>query len=277
MTPQYFLPLATYPDPSSGLIISNAIAFTEFCGANLHVCAQQIEIPHIPDAWSSLLLDTPKMIEQAESLSRDRAATLIAAAENLSAGTKIKVFTRTLKTALPSLHETVTTQARFFDLATLECIASIPDTRIVAEAVIFGSGRPAVIFPNRTVAGKIDHLVIAWDGSRAAARAVSDANQLIRMARTVSVLSVTGEKSLPADSGTHLAEILRSSGISAKATIAKGSASSIGQSLQQAALELGGDFLIMGAFGHSRLRDFVLGGATGGVLDEPALPVLMSH
>lgn len=277
MTPQYFLPLATYPDPSSGLIISNAIAFAEFCGANLHVCAQRIEIPHIPDAWSSLLLDTPKMIEQAESLSRDRAATLIAAAENLSAGTEIKVFTRMLKTALPSLHETAATQARFFDLAILECIASIPDTRIVAEAVIFGSGRPAVIFPNRTVAGKIDHLVIAWDGSRAAARAVSDANQLIRMARTVSVLSVTGEKSLTADSGTHLAEILRSSGINAKATLAQGSGSSIGQSIQQAALDLSGDFLVMGAFGHSRLRDFVLGGATGGVLDEPALPVLMSH
>jgi len=277
MTPQYFLPLATYPDPSSGLIISNAITFAEFCGANLHVYAQRIEIPHIPDAWSALLLDTPKMIEQAESLSRDRAATLIAAAENLSAGTEIKVFTQTLKTALPSLHETAATQARFFDLATLECIAAIPDTRIVAEAVIFGSGRPAVIFPNRTVVGKIDHLVIAWDGSRAAARAVSDANQFILMARTVSVLSVAGEKSLTAGSGTHLAEILRSSGVNAKATVVQGSGSSIGQSIQKAALELGGDFLVMGAFGHSRLRDFVLGGATSGVLDEPALPVLMSH
>ncbi len=55
------------------------------------------------------------------------------------------------------------------------------------------------------------------------------------------------------------------------------SSSSIGESIQPAALELGGDFLVMGAFGHSRLRDFILGGATGIVLQEPLLPVLMSH
>ncbi len=277
MTPQYFLPLATYPDPSSGLIISNAIAFAEFCGASLNVCAQSVQIPHISHAWSSLLLDAPKMIERAESLSRDQAATLIAAAENLGASAKIKFSARTLKSALPLLHETVATQARFFDLAILESIASVPDTRIVAEAVIFDSGRPAIIFPNRTVVGKIDHLVIAWDESRAAARGVSDANRLIRKAKTVSVLSVIGEKSLSTDSGSRLAEILRSSGISARATVVQASSSSIGQSLQQAALELGGDFLVMGAFGHSRLRDFVLGGATGSVLEGPLLPVLMSH
>jgi nucleotide-binding universal stress UspA family protein len=277
MTPQYFLPLATYPDPSSGLIISNAIAFAEFCGANLNVCAQSVQIPHISHAWSSLLLDTPKMIERAEILSHDRAATLIATAENLGAGAKIKLSTRTLKIALPLMHETVATQARFFDLAVLECIASVPDTRIVAEAVIFGSGRPAVIFPHKTVKSKVDHLVIAWDESRAAARGVSDASLLIRKAKTVSVLSVTGEKSLSADSGSRLAEILRSSGVSAMATVVQAGASSIGQSIQQAALELGGDFLVMGAFGHSRLRDFVLGGATGGVLEGPLLPVLMSH
>ena len=116
MTPQYFLPLATYPDPSSGLIISNAVAFAEFCGASLNVCAQSAQIPHISHAWSSLLLDTPEMIERAESLSRDRAATLIAAAENLGANAKIKLSTRTLKIALPLLHETAATQARFFDL-----------------------------------------------------------------------------------------------------------------------------------------------------------------
>ncbi|UIL29851.1 hypothetical protein LZK75_12115 [Rhizobium leguminosarum] len=137
MTAQYFLPLATYPDSSSGLIISNAVAFAGYYGANLHACALRVGIPHIPNAWSSLLLDTPQMIEHAETLSRDRAATLVAAATNLAANAMVELSCRTVKTTLPLLHETVATEARFFDLAILECIADVPDTRIVAEAVIF--------------------------------------------------------------------------------------------------------------------------------------------
>ncbi|MHC2215414.1 hypothetical protein ACVIGV_000802 [Rhizobium leguminosarum] len=219
MTAQYFLPLATYPDSSSGLIISNAVAFSGYYGANLHACALRVEIPHIPNAWSSLLLDTPQMIEHAETLSRDRAATLVAAATNLAANAMVELSCRTVKTTLPLLHETVATEARFFDLAILECIADVPDTRIVAEAVIFGSGRPAIIFPNKTLAGPIDHLVIAWDGSRAAARAVSDANPFIHTAKRVSVLSLTGEKPLAETTGAHLAAILVSSGVNASATV----------------------------------------------------------
>ncbi|MGO7065594.1 universal stress protein, partial [Rhizobium johnstonii] len=208
---------------------------------------------------------------------RDRAATLVSAATNLAASAEVELSCRTVKTTLPLLHDTAATEARFFDLAILECIADVPDTRIVAEAVIFGSGRPAIIFPNKTLVGLIDHLVIAWDGSRAAARAVNDAKPFIHKAKRVSVLSLTGEKPLPEPSGAHLAEILVSSGINASATVARFASSSIGQSIQQTALELGADMLIMGGFGHSRLRDFVLGGATDGVLENPMLPVLMSH
>lgn len=277
MTAQFFLPLATYPHSSSGLVVSNALTFAEYCGASLHVCAIRVEIPHIPGAWSSLLLDTSEMIENAEALSRDRAATLIAAATNLGANAKIQLFTREVKARLPQLHDAAATEARFFDLAILERIADVPDTRIIAEAVIFGSGRPTVIFPNRTLAGPIDHLVIAWDGSRAAARAVSDAGPLIHKARRVSVLSVVGEKSLPETSGARLAEILVSGGVDARATVSRFTSSSIGESIQHEALELDADMLVMGGFGHSRLRDFVLGGATAGVLDNPLLPVLISH
>jgi hypothetical protein len=125
MKAQYFLPLATYPDSSSELIISNAVAFAGFCGANLHVCALRVAIPHIPKEWSSLLLDTPKMIEHAETLSRNRAAKLVEAATNLGANAKIGLFCRTVKTSLPLLHETAAAEARFFDLTFLECIADV--------------------------------------------------------------------------------------------------------------------------------------------------------
>ncbi|MBP2449927.1 universal stress protein [Rhizobium leguminosarum] len=277
MTQQYFLPLATYPDSSSELLISNALAFAGYRGADLHVCALKVAIPHIPRQWSSLLLDTPKMIERAEILSENRAVTLVEAATNLGANSKTGLFCRTVQTSLSLLHETAATEARFFDLALLECTADVPDTRIIAETVIFGSGRPAIIFPNKTHAGPIDHVVVAWDGSRAAARAVGDASPFLRDAQRVSVLSLTGEKPLPATTGIHLAEILVSGGVNASATVARFTSSSIGQGIQQTALELGADILVMGGFGHSRLRDFVLGGATDDVLHELLLPVLMSH
>ncbi len=277
MTAQYFLPLATYPDSSSELIISNAVAFAEFFGADLQVYALSVAIPHITNEWSWILLDTPKMIEQAEVLSRSRASALVAVATTLGADAKIDIFSRTAKATLPQLHEAAASEARFFDLTILECLAEIPDTRIIAETVIFGSGRPIIVFPNKIFAGPIKHLVIAWDGSRAAARAVSDANALILRAQRVTVLSLTGEKPLPKSTGAHLAEILVSSGVNATATTARIGSLSIGLSIQRAALGLGADILVMGAFGHSRLRDFILGGATDSVLEQPILPVLMSH
>ncbi|MGO7501172.1 universal stress protein, partial [Rhizobium ruizarguesonis] len=80
------------------------------------------------------------------------------------------------------------------------------------------------------------------------------------LAKRVSVLSLTGEKPLPETSGAHLAEILVSSGVNASATAARFTSSSIGLRIQRAALELGADLLVMGGFGQSRLRDFVLGG-----------------
>ncbi len=103
------------------------------------------------------------MIEHAETSSRDLAATLIATAANLAANAKTELSCRTVKTTLPLLHDRVASEARFFDLTMLECIAGVPDTRIIAEAIIFNSRRPAIIFPNKSFAGPIDHLVIALD------------------------------------------------------------------------------------------------------------------
>ncbi len=69
---QFFLPLATYPDASSGMIVSNAVTFAERYGATLHACVINAAIPHISGTWASLMLDTAKMIEQAETLCANR-------------------------------------------------------------------------------------------------------------------------------------------------------------------------------------------------------------
>ncbi len=124
----------------------------------------------------------------------------------------------------------------------------------------------------------IEHVAIAWDGSRVAARAVADAAPLLHRAAKITVLTVVDEKPLhDRDAAERLAQALGRRGLKAQAMPAKAADCPIATALQERATEIGAGMLVMGAFGHSRLRDFVLGGATAGVLWDLRLPVLLSH
>ena len=116
------------------------------------------------------------------------------------------------------------------------------------------------------------------DGSRVAARAVSDAGDFLQRAQTVTIASVTDEKVLPdEDPGSRLAEYLSRHDIEATVARVQSRGRPIAETLQEHAQEIGAGLLVMGGFGHSRMRDFVLGGATGGILKDLRLPVLLSH
>ena len=120
--------------------------------------------------------------------------------------------------------------------------------------------------------------MIAWDGSRVAARAVSDARDFLQRAQSITIVSVTDEKILPHDDpGNKLAEYLIRHDLQATVAQVQGRGHPIAETLQEHARETGADMLVMGAFGHSRIRDFVLGGATNGILKDLRLPVLLSH
>jgi nucleotide-binding universal stress UspA family protein len=94
----------------------------------------------------------------------------------------------------------------------------------------------------------------------------------------ITVVTVTDEKPLPGqDIGERLAQGLRTRGLVAEAASIQAGDRSIGTALQEHALKIGGDLLVMGGYGHSRVRDFVLGGATEGILTDLRLPVLLSH
>jgi nucleotide-binding universal stress UspA family protein len=134
------------------------------------------------------------------------------------------------------------------------------------------------MLPDDMDVGVLGHVVVAWDGSRVAARAIADAQPLLAHASMVTVLTVTDEKRLPGkDIGERLAQGLRTRGLVAEAVSIQAGARSIGAALQQHSLTIGGDLLVMGGYGHSRVRDFVLGGATEDILANLQLPVLLSH
>lgn len=278
MKPHFFLPLATYPEANSEAVASSAASIAAQFNAELHAVVLNPAIPQVSNALSTLLLDTPKMIRDAEASSRRHGKQLLAAVETSAKEAGVEVAIGEIAVPVAALGEAACERARYFDLALLGWEAGNQTSRMLAEAVVFGAGRPAVILPSLSAVGTIDHVAIAWDGSRVAARAVADARPFLEKASRISVITVLNEKKLrDADAAERLAAGLRQRGLTAEAVPTQIGSSSIGVTLQEAAMSLGAQLLVMGGYGHSRVRDFVLGGATEGILSDLRLPVLLSH
>jgi nucleotide-binding universal stress UspA family protein len=149
------------------------------------------------------------------------------------------------------------------------------------EQVALASGRPVLIVP---YAGHFDNVgrrvLIAWNATREAARAVSDAMPLLTSAELVTVLTIDpregphGHGELPgADIALHLAR----HGVKAQIERTVSAGMPVGEVLLSRVADLGADLIVMGAYGHSRAREVLLGGATRSVLRSMTVPVLMSH
>lgn len=271
-----FLPLPTYPDAASELSVENAVAVSALLGAKLTAVALEVEIPAVSNALSRALLDLPEMVKDASRLSKGRGESLLSAARAMAG--EAGVDTAVAKAAPALIGEVAAEYARYLDLALVCLEPQNPSTRAIAEAVIFESGKPTVLLPSVKFGGKLDHVAIAWDGSRVAARAVADAHLVLDRASTVTVLTVTDEKPLKEErAGARLAARLQAAGLEATFKAIRAEDCPIAETLQKGALDSGADLLVMGGYGHSRLRDFVLGGATQGVLSDLQLPVLLSH
>lgn len=176
-------------------------------------------------------------------------------------------------------------QARYADLIVLGQLdpadAQAPVTSPRPEDVALSVGRPILVIP---YVGRYDPIgqcvLVGWDASREATRAVNDAMPLLATASTVTVLTVdpaigrTEHGDIPgADIALHLAR----HGVNARIEKTISGGIGIGDLLLSRASDLGADLLVMGAYGHSRVRELVLGGATRTVLHSMTLPVLMSH
>ncbi len=150
---------------------------------------------------------------------------------------------------------------------------------VLPETIVMGSGRPALVVP---MYGKFPRLgeqvLVAWNRTREAARAVHDALPILTRAKSVKILEVNPAKeATPHLSGVDIATHLARHGVKAEVEAATVSDIEIGPTILSRAADLGVDLLVMGAYGHSRLREFVRGGATRHLLQHMTVPVLMSH
>lgn len=278
MTLQILVPLHTYPDGNSDNIALHAAAIARHLNADVHALVLIVDFPRFSSPLGNLLIDVPALIGEVKAKCRERGSAIIKAMEREMGPLGIRLRTSKIECFSSAGGGVVTSLARYHDLVLVGIGTSDVTPQATAEAAIFGSGRPTLLVPEDTPVAAFGHVMIAWDGSRVAARAVSDARDFLQRAQTVTIVSVTDEKALPdEDPGSQLAEYLSRHDIEATVARAQSRGRPIAETLQEHAHEIGADLLVMGGFGHSRIRDFVLGGATGGILKDLRLTVLLSH
>jgi nucleotide-binding universal stress UspA family protein len=146
------------------------------------------------------------------------------------------------------------------------------------EEVLFGSGRPLILVPKKWAGRAVpERIIVAWDGGAKSARAIGDALPLLSMAQEVEVVSVSGDvnptKRLDgAEIAPHLARYCRS----VKVTQLASADGDIAATLGSHAKLIDADLLVMGAYGHAKIIEVILGGVTRSMIFEPPIPVLMS-
>ncbi len=118
---------------------------------------------------------------------------------------------------------------------------------------------------------------VAWDGSRAAVRALRDAMPILVLAGSASIVTVADDKPIDDASTSGITDFLSRHGVETRHVARTRGAAPIGETLQAIAVGNDADLLVMGAYGHSRMQELVLGGATRAVLREGRLPILFSH
>jgi nucleotide-binding universal stress UspA family protein len=171
--------------------------------------------------------------------------------------------------------------ARRFDISV--CGQPDPDTpaaeEIIAEALLFESGRPVIVVPYvQKRDASLNRVMVCWDGSRAATRAIADSIPFLKKANQVDIVMIASSRGkddeVPgADLGQHLAR----HGVSVEVKRLTSPDIDITSTILSYAADTGADLIVMGGYGHSRLREFILGGVTRGILSSMTVPTLMSH
>jgi nucleotide-binding universal stress UspA family protein len=188
----------------------------------------------------------------------------------------ISAETLTLSASLRGAADQFAGMARRFDIA----IVGQPEMSrmewIIGETTLFESGHPMIMVPYiQKGPFKIDNVMICWDGSRAAARAVADAIPILDKSGRVEIVIVTNERGKieDADIGQHLAH----HGLKVEVHRIPGGDIDVADALLSHAADSSADFMVMGGYGHSRLREFVLGGVTRSIFQSMTVPVLLSN
>jgi nucleotide-binding universal stress UspA family protein len=273
-----FLPLVGQPRGPSLAAIEKCVAVAADLGARITALALEEEV----DERSKVML--PYDREAAEAgISREAsdAQRLLNAFTNAASCANIRARSRTGKAPADQIPAILAEHARFSDLTLVPVKPHDSRTETIVETFLFESGRPLLLCPEHhadELRPEFENVMIAWDHSARAARAVGDALPLLQVAASVRVVTVTDDKTeAVVQSGAALVDHLREHGVHASFETAKGSGRSIGKILGNWANSHGMDAIVMGAYHHSRLNEIVWGGVTKTVIGQPPCWVMISH
>ena len=172
-------------------------------------------------------------------------------------------------------------QARYHDILLLGQFSDPTDAGrpVRAEDLVLRAGKPLVIVPNNyTVRPFIEYAVVAWDGSRPAARALSDAMQILETKTRIDVVCVTGsEEERGPRSAPEIIRHLERHGVDTRPIVLKAAREGVGATILGYCEENAPDVLVMGAYNHAKLREDLFGGVTRHVLQHLNVPVMMAH
>ncbi len=274
------LPLTSYPNPTATRAIETAVALAANLGAHVSAAAFEMDIQSPIGLYADpvgvrgiLAADRKKSAENARAL-----VSTFATVAAKAGVTHDHTLTHCPPLEIPGR---LAGAARFRDISAVPLREGDGAEQEIAERLIFESGRPVLIFPEegkRELRPSIETVAVAWDFSRPSARAVADAMPLLERAKQVRFFTVVDDKAIKdAGLGDTLAKHLARHGVEATMEDIRSGGRSIGRAFESYVDEYKADLLVMGAYGHSRMREFILGGATDNMLTRPPTWVLLSH
>jgi nucleotide-binding universal stress UspA family protein len=222
--------------------------------------------------------ETAEFLPTLENQLRKTADTALARFKEMTSTVSIPIESRIIDNAYLSTFSEVSFG---YDLLVTTQLKSSPETmaemEFQAADIVVGVSCPTLVVPQSFQSRPIgDHVVIAWNNSRESSRAVRDSLPLLLKAKSVVVLHVTPVQHEPVATGA-IVEFLNNHGVPHVLVSRQAPTASVTKTIQDAVAEYNADLLVMGAWGHSRLRELILGGVTREILDHMTIPVLMSH
>lgn len=260
-------------EPSSAL--SYGLSLAQQAGAHATIQAASLKV-----VLGSAFMGTmgANLVAAHNKQLRDLAAVVAEKAAGDAAAAGVSASVDTPQLSYTQLVEVFVAQAMVHDLAVLDSeTATVNADRGLIEALLFESGRPVIVVPPGCETFKYRRILVAWDASPRAARAVNDAMAFLKSAEAVEVVAIGSEKELAQSvPGAELAPHLARHGInvSVKNLVAHGR---IADTLAEQASLYEADLLVMGAFNHSLMREWVLGGVTQSMLKQSKVPLFLSY
>jgi len=262
-------------DPAADYAISAASAF------NAHVTAIVFAYEPIPPpVFGAAETMALAWHDNQRAKAEDAAKAAVAQFEDGAQRAGVSCATQLINAPVSDAADLFARAARRFDVSFVRQNdpGKLAHEALVIEAALFDSGRPIVVVPYIQKGGlTLDRVMVCWDGSRNAARALADAMPFLARAKAIEAVTIDPARGDGEIEAADIARHLARHGLQVDVERIVAPGLDIANTILSHAADTSADFIVMGGYGHSRLREFILGGATRGILATMTVPTLMSH